>query len=126
MQISFSPRDARLAIAGIRGCVGIGSLVAPRKLGALFGIDVENNEAAVYPLRLFGARELFMAAPVALGAPEEIVALAVKGGVAVDAADVLAAAAAGKTGALDKRSAVMAGAVAAVAVGLGVYACSEA
>ena len=122
MNISFSPRDARKVLVGIRSCVGVGSLVAPRKLGALFGVDVENNEAAIYPLRLFGARELFMAAPFVLGASEEINTLALQGGIAVDGADVLAATAAGATGGLEKRSAVMAGAVAVVAVGLGIYA----
>lgn len=114
-----------MTLVGIRSIVGIGSLVAPRKLGAVFGIDIENNEAAVYPLRLFGARELFMAAPFALGASDELTKFALQGGIAVDGADVLAAAAAGSTGALEKRSAAMAGAVAAVAVGLGIYACTE-
>ena len=112
-------------LVGIRSCVGIGSLVAPRKLGALFGIDVKNNEAAIYPLRLFGARELFMTAPFVLGASDEGTSLALQGGIAVDAADVLAASAAGTTGVMDKRSAVMAGAVALAAVGLGIYACME-
>jgi len=112
MQISFSPRDARKVLVGIRSCVGIGSLVAPRKLGALFGIDVKNNEAAIYPLRLFGARELFMTAPFVLGASDEVTSLALQGGIAT-------------TGVMDKRSAVMAGAVALAAVGLGIYACME-
>ncbi|MEZ5380493.1 MAG: hypothetical protein R2754_01715 [Microthrixaceae bacterium] len=125
MNISFTPRDARKVLVGIRSCVGVGSLVAPRKLGALFGVDVENNEAAIYPLRLFGARELFMAAPFVLGASEEIATLALQGGIAVDGADVLAATAAGATGGLEKRSAVMAGAVAVVAVGLGAYALTD-
>ena len=121
----FRSRDARKVLVGIRSCVGIGSLVAPRKLGALFGIDVKNNEAAIYPLRLFGARELFMTAPFVLGASDEVTSLALQGGIAVDAADVLAASAAGTTGVMDKRSAVMAGAVALAAVGLGIYACME-
>lgn len=125
MNLTITPRHARNALVGIRTCVGIGSLMAPRKLAPLFGVDVEQHEVAIYPLRLFGARELFMTAPFVLGASEEVAALALKGGIAVDAADAVAAAAAGKTGALDARSAVMAGAVALAAVGLGIYACSE-
>ena len=79
----------------------------------------------VFGVRKIGARELFMTAPFVLGASDEVTSLALQGGIAVDAADVLAASAAGTTGVMDKRSAVMAGAVALAAVGLGIYACME-
>ena len=122
MNVSITPGDARNAIAGIRIAIGAGALLAPRTTGELFGVDVAANEAAVYPLRLFGARELFMAAPFVLGGSDELTTYAIQAGIAVDAADAVAAAAAGATGSLPKRSAVMAGAVALAAVGLGVYA----
>ena len=139
MNLTITPRHARTALVGIRGCVGVGALVAPGATGKLMGIDAEENPAAPYLARLFGARELFMVAPFAFGASDDVIDFALRCGVAVDSVDamaarrsglpsiaVLAALAAGVTKSLPPRAAVMAGLVATAAAGLGAFACTEA
>ncbi|MBK6310377.1 MAG: hypothetical protein IPF42_07245 [Candidatus Microthrix sp.] len=66
MNLTITPRHARTALVGIRGCVGVGALFAPSATGKLMGIDAEENPAAPYLARLFGVRELFMVALFAL------------------------------------------------------------
>ncbi len=115
----MDPFSARRTLAGIRAGLGIGALVAPRLTGRLFGIDVDANPAAPYLARLFGARELYMASPFLMPAPgldeQELAARAVP----VDAADTVAALAAGLKGYLPWRAALMAGGTAAAATYLG-------
>ena len=126
MNLTITPRHARTALVGIRGCVGVGALVAPGATGKLMGIDAEENPAAPYLARLFGARELFMVAPFAFGASDDVIDFALRCGVAVDSVDAMAALAAGVTRSLRSRAAVMAGLVASAAAGLGALDCTEA
>ncbi|MGK2929310.1 MAG: hypothetical protein ACSLFO_06990 [Acidimicrobiales bacterium] len=115
----MDPLSARKTLAGIRVGLGVGALLAPRLTGKLFGIDVDANPAAPYLARLFGARELFMASPFLMPAPgldeQELAARAVP----VDAADTVAALAAGIRGYLPWRAAIPAAATAAAATYLG-------
>lgn len=115
----MDPLSARKTLAGIRVGLGVGALLAPRLTGRLFGIDVDANPAAPYLARLFGARELFMASPFLMPAPgldeQELAARAVP----VDAADTVAALAAGIRGYLPWRAAIPAAATAAAATYLG-------
>ena len=123
--LTITPRHARTALVGIRGCVGVGALFAPSATGKLMGIDAEENPAAPYLARLFGVRELFMVAPFALGASDDVIDFTLRCGVAVDSVDALAAVAAGVTKSLPTQAAVMAGLVATAAAGLGAFACTE-
>lgn len=115
----MDPHSARTTLAGIRAALGVGALVAPRLTGKLFGIDIDANPAAPYLARLFGARELYMASPFLMPSPgvdeQELAARAVP----VDAADTVAALAAGLRGYLPWRAAIPAAATAAVATYLG-------
>lgn len=115
----MDPLSARKTLAGIRVGIGVGALLVPRVTGRLFGIDVEANPAAPYLARLFGARELYMASPFLMPAPgldeQELASRAVP----ADAADVVAALAAGLKGYLPWRAAIPAGAVAALSTYLG-------
>jgi hypothetical protein len=122
MDIAITPNQARSTLVGIRTGLGVGALLAPRLTGKLFGISVEDNPAAVYLARLFGARELFMAAPFCIEDADELQAYALQAGVAVDAADVVAAGAALVRKNLSVRAATMAALTAAAAVALGVIA----
>lgn len=122
MDIAITPNQARSTLVGIRTGLGVGALLAPRLTGKLFGISVEDNPAAVYLARLFGARELFMAAPFYIEDADELQAYALQAGVAVDAADVVAAGAALVRKNLSVRAATMAALTAAAAVALGVIA----
>lgn len=121
---TLTAAQARNALAGIRAGLGVGALLAPRLTGRIFGIDPEVNPAAVYLARLFGARELFMAAPFLLE-DEDLQRYALEAGVLVDTTDAVAAVAAGARGGLGKRAAVMATVTALLAVGLGLTALQD-
>ena len=60
---------ARRTLAQARLAVGIAALVAPRVTARFFGVDLATNPAAPYLTRMFGARELYMAAPFLMPAP---------------------------------------------------------
>lgn len=111
--------SARRTLAQIRLAVGIGALVAPRLTGKAFGIDAAVNPAAPYLARLFGAREIFMAAPFLMPAPGLDESELASRAVPVDAADTVAALAAGVRGYLPWRAALPAGLIAAAATYLG-------
>lgn len=111
--------SARRTLAQIRLAIGIGALVAPRLTGKAFGIDAAVNPAAPYLARLFGAREIFMAAPFLMPAPGLDEAELASRAVPVDAADTVAAIAAGLRGYLPWRAALPAGLTAAAATYLG-------
>jgi uncharacterized membrane protein YfcA len=118
----MDPLSARRTLAQVRLALGIGALVAPRVTGRLFGIDVAQNPAAPYLARLFGAREIYMAAPFLMPAPGLDEAELASRAVPVDAADTAAAVVAGLRGYLPWRAAVPAAATAAVATWLGTQA----
>lgn len=121
----MDPYSARTTLAGIRAGLGVGALLAPRVTGKLFGIDVDDNPAAPYLARLFGARELYMASPFLMPAPgldeQELASRAVP----VDAVDTVAALAAGLGGYLPWRAALSAGLTAGVATWLGMVGSRE-
>lgn len=110
---------ARRTLAQVRLAVGIGALVAPRVTGKLFGIDAADNPAAPYLARLFGARELFMAAPFLMPAPGLDEAELASRAVPVDAVDAMAALAGGLRGYLPWRAAVPATAAGLLGTWLG-------
>ncbi len=118
----MDPLLARRLLASARAAVGVASLVAPRLVGRATGVDPKTNPAAPYLLRMFGARELYMAAPFLMPAPgldeQELAARAVP----VDAADALAAFAAGVRGYLPWRSALPGTAIAGFGAWLGTQA----
>jgi len=60
---------ARRTLAQARLAVGAAALVAPRLLSRAMGIDPDANPATPYLTRMFGVRELFMAAPFLMPAP---------------------------------------------------------
>ncbi len=121
----MDPLTARKTLAGIRAAIGLGALVAPRLTGKVFGIDAAESPAAPYLARLFGARELYMASPFLMPAPgldeQELAARAVP----VDAADTVAAFAAGLKGYLPWRAAIPAAATAALGTWLGTAAAKQ-
>lgn len=116
----MDPISARRSLAGLRAGLGVAALLAPRLTGKAFGVDAAANPAAVYLMRLFGARELFLAAPFLMPAPgldeQELASRAIP----VDSADVFAALAAGLKGGLPWRAALPAAATAGAAVYLGI------
>lgn len=110
---------ARRTLAQARLAVGIAALVAPRVTARFFGVDPATNPAAPYLTRMFGARELYMAAPFLMPAPGLDESELASRGVPVDAADCTAALFAGLRGYLPWRAAAPAAAIAGAATWLG-------
>ena len=111
---------ARRSIVALRGFLGIGSLLTPRLMATLFGVDPTANPVAPYVLRLFGARELLMAWQVHSAEDDQLEKIFTDA-IPVDGADVLAAVAGGAAGYMPKRAAVMAALSASAGVAHGVF-----
>jgi hypothetical protein len=91
-------RDAAInALVGLRTGVGVASWLTPRLAGRLFGLDPKGNPQAPYLARLFGARDLALAAGV-LSADGEAQRQWLVAGLACDVADSLAGIAGGRGG----------------------------
>lgn len=118
----MDPFLARRLLASARAAIGVASLVTPRLVGRAMGVDPGTNPASPYLLRMFGARELYLAAPLLMPAPgldeRELAARAVP----VDTADALAALAAGVRGYLPWRAALPGTAIAGFGAWLGTQA----
>jgi hypothetical protein len=110
---------ARVTLMAGRVVVGGGTLVAPRRMGAAFGIDPADNPAASYVGRLFGVRALLQ---VALLVAREDRRRQLRWGVAVDLVDAAAALAAARSGDLARRPAALASAAALGEAALGCVA----
>jgi len=106
------------ALAALRVVIGVGAWVAPRLAGRSFGLHPGANPQAPYLGRLFGARDVALGVGT-MQATGEARRQWLQIGVAVDAAEALAAVAAGRAGYLPPVVAgmVFVPAVAAAALG---------
>jgi hypothetical protein len=107
------------AIAGLRIVIGAAAWLTPRMAGKSFGLKPAENPQAPYLGRLFGARDVALGVGTLQatgGSQRQWLQL----GVAIDAADAVAAIAAGRAGYLPPVAAglVFAPAVAGVALGV--------
>jgi hypothetical protein len=109
------------ALVGLRLAIGLGSWLTPRVSGRLFGLDAKANPQLPYLGRLFGARDVALAAGLVL-TDGEAHSQWLQIGVACDVADVAAGLAAGTRGYLGPFSAALVTATAAGAAALGVAA----
>ena len=100
------------ALAALRVVVGAAAWLAPRQSGKGFGVEPDANPQAPYLGRLFGARDVALGIGT-LQATGEARRQWLQVGIVVDAADAVAALAAGRAGYV---SPVMAGLVFAPAV----------
>ena len=112
------------AIVAIRANIGLGAWLAPRLAGRLFGLDAEANPQLPYVGRLFGVRDVALAAGVARtnGSARR---LWLQIGMVCDAADAAAGLIAGRNGELSKVSTVLVTAPALMGIGLGLAALSQ-
>jgi len=113
---------ARRTLAQARLVAGIGALVAPRVAARVMGIDPDANPATPYLARLFGAREVYMAAPFLMPVPGLDEAELASRAVPVDAADAVASLLAGLRGHLPWRAAIPATLAGAAGTWLGTVA----
>jgi hypothetical protein len=86
-------------------------------MGRLFGLDADANPQLPYVSRLFGARDVALAAGLALSGGQGR-RLWLQLGIACDAADAVAGLVAGRNGELSKLSTVLVTAPAVLAVAL--------
>src|SRR3954469_6753064 len=115
------PASSIPALAGLRAAVGVGAWATPNVAGKMFGLDPARNPQASYLGRLFGVRDLALAAG-ALSTEGSEQRRWIQLGVACDLADAAAGYIAGRSGVLPKPAAVMVTGVALVAAGLGAAA----
>jgi hypothetical protein len=115
------PSSSIPALSGLRAAVGVGAWATPNVAGKMFGLDPANNPQASYLGRLFGARDLALAAGT-LSSDGAEQRRWIQIGMACDLADAVAGYIAGRTGVLPKPAAVMVTGVALVAAGLGAAA----
>lgn len=115
------PSSSIPALAGLRAAVGVGAWATPNVSAKLFGLDPDNNPQGSYLGRLFGIRDLALAAGTLStdGAEQR---RWIQLGMACDLADAAAGYIAGRTGVLPRPAAVMVTGVALVAAGLGAAA----
>jgi len=100
-----TPDRARRVLAGIRLLNGSVALLAPKQFLRILRVDPETNGAAVYALRMFGVRTVYLGYQL-LSEKDEALERAVRSAAYVHASDVAAAVLAGVTGALPRRAAV--------------------
>jgi hypothetical protein len=105
-------------LANARIGLGVLALFAPGLASRVFGLDTSQRQLT-YMFRMFGSREIALGAAT-LAAPAQLRQKIVCAGVAVDAADAIAGALAGRSGAVSQRTSVMLAlpALAAVAAGI--------
>ena len=108
---------ARSLIAA-RTALGTGALLAPRQTGRLFLLDPRANPQVVFVGRMWGARNLALAAGLR-GARGPSLRTTRQVNVAVDVADAVAAWLAWREGSLPAPAALLAGGTAVAATGLG-------
>ena len=113
--------DAIRTLCGIRFLLGSSTWLTPRFAGTMMGLDPRVNESAPYLGRLFAARDVVLGVGAAQSSGD-VQRQWLTFGVAVDAADFLAAVAAIRKGELGGRGAVAGVGIAAAATALGVLA----
>jgi hypothetical protein len=111
-------------ISGLRAWIGTSAYVAPNLTGKLFGLDPSGNPQASFLARLFGARDLALAAGT-LGSEGNARTQWLRLGLACDLADAGAAFLAGRSGTIPKHAAILAGGTALAAAGMGVAALNQ-
>jgi hypothetical protein len=115
-------RDAAIKqINAVRAVVGAAAWIAPRPSGRLFGLDSGANPQAPYLGRLFGVRDVALAAGT-LGSEGEAQDRWLRAGLGCDLADAAAGIAAWRGGYLSTLSSVLVTAAALNGVALGIVA----
>ena len=112
--------NPKQALPALRIAIGTGAFATPTLAGRVFGLKTDDNHEAVFLGRLFGIRDLALGIGQTVSTGEANV-LWWRLGVVCDAADAVAAFKMFKAGG-PKLAAVLGGATALSAVGLGIAA----
>ncbi len=108
-------------LTGLRASVGAGVWIAPRLAGGLFGLDADANPQLPYVGRLFGVRDVALAAGLQLSGGQSR-RLWLQLGILCDVADGVAGILAGRAGQISKLSTALVTAPALLGIGVGVAA----
>ena len=111
-------------ISGLRAWVGTSAYLAPNLTSKLFGLDPSSNPQSAFLGRLFGVRDIALAAGT-LGSEGSARTQWLRLGVACDLGDAAAAFLAARNGTIPKHAAILAGGTALAAVGMGVAALNQ-
>ncbi len=122
--IQTARRRARYVLAVVRIFNGSASLLVSRPFAQRLGLDPDGNPAAVYVMRLFGVRTIYVGAELLLGRGDHL-RHAVQVAPARHLSDTVSAIAAGATGQLSKKSARTATIISGVNVILAFLASDE-
>jgi hypothetical protein len=112
---------ARFALAAIRLANGTASLLAPATFARRLGIDPEQNQPALYVMRLFGIRTILIGSDL-LRRDAAARERALRVGLLIHASDTTAAVLAGRSGQLPAKAANVATAISALNLVLALYA----
>jgi hypothetical protein len=102
--IAVARRRARLVLGGIRLFNGAATLLLPETFGKRLGVDPDENPAAVYVMRLFGVRTVYLGAELLMARGDHL-RHAVRVAPLVHLSDTVSAVRAGSDGQLSKKSA---------------------
>ncbi len=117
----MNSEDAVKAIAGLRLPIGLGAWAAPTLAGRLFGLDIRGNPQSPYLARLFGVRDVALAAGV-LSSAGEARRNWLRIGLACDVADAAAGVLGGRAGYLSPFTTALVTAPALLGAALGARA----
>jgi hypothetical protein len=117
----MTSEEAVKAIASLRLPIGLGAWLTPVLAGKMFGLNPAENPQSPYLARLFGARDVALAAGV-LSSTGEARKTWLRIGVACDAADALAGLLGGRKGYLSPFTTVLVTAPALGGLALGAKA----
>jgi hypothetical protein len=112
---------ARYGLAAIRLFNGTVALIAPERLSRRLGIDPDANPGAIYAFRLFGVRTVVIGAELLLLDGDDL-DRSLRNGVLIHASDTVSAVAAGATGQMPARPAMLATLISSVNTGLALAA----
>jgi hypothetical protein len=112
---------ARVTLAGIRLFNGVAALLVPATLARQLGVDPEANPAAIYVLRLFGARTVLIGVQLLLR-DGELRAHSLRVAPAIHALDAAAALLAGNREQLPRRAATTAAIISTINTVLAIIA----
>lgn len=115
---------ARYALGVIRLVNGSLALVGPKRIVKMFGIDPDQNGAAVYALRLFGIRTVVLGLNL-LRDEGEALESTLRDAPLIHASDTAAAVLAGLTSALPRRAALTGAIFSSINTGLALVAREE-
>ncbi|MFL5821729.1 MAG: hypothetical protein ACJ76S_13690 [Solirubrobacteraceae bacterium] len=121
----MNPESAPTVIAALRIAVGGGAWLTPNLAARLFGLDPDGNPQAPYLGRLFGVRDVALAAGT-LASEGKARRSWLAAGLACDVADTAAALLGRRAGYLSTPVSFLLAAPALAAVGLGIVALSRA